>query len=95
MIAADFCAYGFDAVFNDIAGSPKRLAAANFQYKTAEYASALLAVRDFRMKLQADRIFFLIGDAGDRRAIGTGDELKAVGNSTTRSPWLIQTSSRP
>jgi hypothetical protein len=73
LIVADLGADGGDAVLDDVAGGPQRLAAAEVQHEPPQNALALPGVGHFGMELQPVPAPVLVGDAGDRAGGGAGD----------------------
>jgi len=64
---------GRDAVLDDIAGGPQRLAVTDIQHEAAQNALTLAGVRYFGMELHPVPAFFLVRHAGDGTGFSAGD----------------------
>ena len=73
LVVAHLRTDGGDAVLDDVAGGPQRLAAADVQHEAAQDPVTLTGVGDFGMELHAVPAFFLVGHAGDGTGRGAGD----------------------
>ena len=91
--ATDLSANTGDQILDDVAGGPARFAAADFTHEALENRRTLAGVRDLGVELHAVVAAALVGHGRVRRIGSARDGLKPGGNGSTRSPWLIQTSS--
>ena len=83
-----------NAVFDDAVGIPQCLAAADLEQEALEYAAALTCASP-RGETAGRASLRTHLPSRQRCIVGGADRMKLGGSSSTRSPWLIPSSSRP